>query len=218
MPILVADRTLLESFRRGEAWAIIRVYQAYVGQVAALLHRGFSFMSGSQSIHFRGFSDAWELECAVQDTFIQAFSPSARMAYDGLKPFGPYLLTIAKNRVISTLRSEQREKRRLAGLLAEGPQPPAPDPEQQALHNELVSLVAAFLDTLPEAERALYELRFVEDLTLLEASRRLGLSRMQARTREQHLRDRFAAFLRQRGYIGKTGKAKAGLLTRLVLP
>ena len=132
MTLLVDDRDLLDSFRRGEGPAIERVYREYVGQVTALLKSGFSFMSGGKSTYFKGYKDAWELECAVQDVFIQAFSARARESYDGVKPFGPFLMTIARNRVISLLRSETREQRRRTMLAAEGDPPGPESPEKRS--------------------------------------------------------------------------------------
>jgi len=202
---------LLDSFRRGEGWAIERVYREYVGQVVGLLRKGFSFMSGGQVMSFSGFSDAWELECAVQDSFIQAFSPAARQAYDGVQPFGPYLMTIARNRVISTLRSESREQRRRTALAAEG-QPVGPEsPERQAMRRELEQVVARFRDTLPPKLLLFFDTRYAEDRNLMETARRLGLSRMKARIRDQKVRQRFVSYLRKQGHL-LSGKVPHGLL------
>jgi RNA polymerase sigma-70 factor (ECF subfamily) len=202
MTLLLTDRALLEAFRRGEAQAISRVYHEYVVQVAGLLKRGFSFMSGGQVVHFRGFQNAWDLECAVQDTFIAAFSKRARAAYDGVNPFGPYLLTIARNRVISQLRSERRELRRRARFETEG-QAPAPvrTPEEQAIEKELEEVVLAFRESLEPGQRRFFDLRYTEDRNLLETARVLGVTRMRARTLDRKVRDRFVRFLRERGHL-----------------
>ena len=201
MTLLLSDRKLLDAFRRGEAWAIERVYRAYVGQVARVLEKGFSFVSGGAPQRFAGYDSAWELEAAVQDAFILAFSEAARHAYDGISPFGPYLLTIARNRVISQLRSDTREQRRRVALASE-PLPEAPaSPEKQLLRREVQELVAEFRQTLtPELKRFL-EVRYGEERNLLDAARRLGLSRMRARLRDRKLRQLFIEFLERRGYL-----------------
>ncbi len=200
MPLLISDRELLDAFRRGERQAIERVYHAHVGQVTGLLRKGFSFMSGGQQIQFRGYQDDWELECAVQDTFILAFGPAARKAYDGIKPFGPYLLTIARNKVISNLRSDQRELRRRREFSAEPPRESEPTPESVIMRRQMRELVEAFVGGLPGPYREFYQLRYGEELNLMETARRLGVTRMKARIREQKLRKRFLEFLRKRGY------------------
>lgn len=219
MTLLVSDRALLEAFRRGEAQAISRVYHEYVGQVAGLLKRGFSFMSGGQVVHFRGFQNAWDLECAVQDTFIAAFSKRARAAYDGVNPFGPYLLTIARNRVISQLRSERREFRRRARFETEGHAPdPVKTPEEQTIDKELEEVVLRFRESLEPGQRRFFDLRYTEDRNLLETARLLGLTRMRARTLDRKVRDQFVRFLRDQGHLrGPTsGGGPAGLLLAMI--
>lgn len=204
MTLLLSDRALLDAFRRGEPQAVERVYREYVGQVAGLLRRGFSFMSGGQAVTFRGFHNPWDLECAVQDTFIQAFSERARQAYDGVSPFGPYLMTIARNRVISQLRSDQREQRRRSAFKAERPHQEARSPERAAMQSELQQVVEEFRNSLDDELRTFMRVRYGEERNLLDAARALGLSRMRARTRDRKLREAFVTFLRRRGYVTDT--------------
>jgi RNA polymerase sigma-70 factor, ECF subfamily len=52
---------------------------------------------------------AANVEDLVQDSFMRAFSPPARAAYDGIRDYGPYLLTIVRNTVADALRVRQRE-------------------------------------------------------------------------------------------------------------
>jgi len=210
--LLVEDRALLDSFRRGEDRAIERVYGEYVGQVTALLRNGFSFMSGGHSTYFKGYKDAWELECAVQDVFIQAFSPRARESYDGIKPFGPYLMTIARNRVISLLRSETRELRRRSMLAAEGPPPGPESPEKQAIEQQLTETVQQFRDTLDAELSEFFTRRYGEDRNLMETARMLGLTRMKARIRDRKLRKAFVDFLRRKGMLSSSGGLKSSLM------
>jgi RNA polymerase sigma factor (sigma-70 family) len=215
--LLVEDRTLLDAFRRGESKAIARVYHAYVDQVAGILRKGFSFMSGGQAIHFKGFANAWDLECAVQDAFISAFSENARQAYDGINPFGPYLLTIARNRVISQLRSDMREYRRRTALSAEPPKEDPESPEQEVMRAELEELVAEFERSLTGDQASFFQRRYREDHNLLEAARLLGLTRMRARTLDKKVRQAFTRFLQERGYVYGSGGSGAGGLFALVL-
>jgi RNA polymerase sigma factor (sigma-70 family) len=209
--LLLGDRALLDRFRAGERSAIQRVYHAYVDQVAALLRKGFPFMSGGQVMHFRGYDNAWDLECAVQDTFSHAFNPAARQAYDGVSPYGPYLLTIARNRVISQLRSDWRELRRRTAVATEIPESPQ-TPEEQAIRGELRGIIDEFCATLEPIQLRLLELRYREERSLLEAARILGLTRMKARTLEQKLRQAFVRFLRQQGYLRGGGGSAPTLL------
>jgi RNA polymerase sigma factor (sigma-70 family) len=207
LTLLLSNRPLLEAFRRGDEEAVKQVYRAYVHRVAALLRKGFSFMSGAQTFRFHGYSDEWELECAVQDTFIQAFSEKARVAYDGLAPFGPYLLAIARNRVISLLRGEHRELRRRSRLATEieaaGPEAEraATTPEDEALRLELRDVVREFRSTLDPELARYFDARYVEERNLLETARHLGTTRMRARLREKKVREKFLEFLEARGHL-----------------
>jgi RNA polymerase sigma-70 factor, ECF subfamily len=215
--LLVEDRALLDAFRRGESKAIAKVYHAYVDQVAGMLRKGFSFMSGGQAIYFKGFPNAWDLECAVQDAFISAFSENARQSYDGINPFGPYLMTIARNRVISQLRSDMREYRRRNALSAEPPKEDYESPEQEVMRAELEQLVAEFEGSLTGDQASFFLRRYREDHNLLEAARLLGLTRMRARTLDKKVRQAFTKFLRDRGYVRGSGGGDAGGLLTLAL-
>ena len=218
MTLLLSDRELLDSFRRGEGQAIERVYHAFVAPVTALLKNGFSFMSGGRTTYFKGFSDTWELECAVQDVFIQAFSERARQSYDGIKPFGPYLMTIARNRVISLLRSETREQRRRSLLADEGPPPGPESPEKHAIRQQLNKIVQEFVSNLDPELAQFFLRRYGEDRNLMETARRLGLTRMKARIRDRKLRKQFLEFLRDRGLLSSAGELKGALMLMLVKP
>ena len=217
MTLLISDRALLDSFRRGEGQAIERVYREYVSQVTALLKNGFSFMSGGNSTYFKGYGDAWELECAVQDVFIQAFSATARQSYDGVKPFGPYLMTIARNRVISLLRSETRELRRRCLLAAEGPPPGPETPEKQAMQRQLTETVQQFVDTLQPEMSDFFTRRYGEDHNLMDTARLLGLTRMKARIRDRNLREAFVEFLRHKGMLSSSGGLKGSLMLMVLM-
>ena len=218
MSLLLSDRALLDAFRRGESWAIARVYHAYVDQVAGLLRRGFTFMSGGNPVHFRGYDNAWDLECAVQDTFSHAFSPAAREAYDGINPYGPYLTTIARNQTISRLRRDFREMRRRTALsdsAAPAGQRSPETPEEQAMRAEAERLVEEFRGTLDQQALHFLDLRFLEERNLMETARAMGLSRMKARTLEQRIRGAFLRFLRRKGVLGSGSGAPPLLLLAL---
>lgn len=211
MTLLASDRALLDAFRGGKPRALRQVYEAYVDQVTRQLAKGFSFASAGRTMTFRGFANAWDLECSVQDVFVKAFNDAARQAYDGVSPFGPYLSRIARNHVISELRSEKREMRRRERLAAE-PREPAPSPEGETLHAELVTIVAGFRETLDDRDRTFLRLRYEDELPLTETARRVGLSRMSARTLDRKLRQRFAKYLRRAGYVASGADPSLSLL------
>src|SRR5262245_4533417 len=99
--LLTKDRALLEGFRRGDEAALTRVYREYSDPVAEFLARGAGVkVSGAAAT-----LGALDVEAAHQETFVRAFRPQARAAYDALRPYLPYLLTIARSAAVDTLRS-----------------------------------------------------------------------------------------------------------------
>lgn len=182
----------LRGFRAGDPAALREVYRLHVGDVTGLLRHGFSFESAGRAHRFVGYDSAFELQDALHETFRRAFEPAARQAFDGIRPYTPYLRMIARNVVLRTFRA-QREMFPLAdGDTAE---PDAivlvdtePSAEHDALAREMQGIVRAFLDTLPAADRELLTLRFVEGLSQRDAADSLGLGRQQIRGREAKLR------------------------------
>src|SRR3954471_13952893 len=104
MSLFVGRRELLQAFRAGDRRALEDVYRHYRGDVAAFLSHGFSFRSGERTLRFRGYTQPFDLNNAVQETFTRAFKQSARLGYDRVRPYTGYLLVIARNIVIDELR------------------------------------------------------------------------------------------------------------------
>ncbi len=209
--ILVGNRELLDAFRRGERQALEAVYRAHVGEVVLLLSKGFGFASGESWMRFRGFSEPLELESFVQEVFVRAFSAAARQGYDGLRPYGPYLARLAKNRVIDELRKKRQELERLVGPLDDA-QVAGDDPaaDERLDEKRLRGLVSELLSGLPELERRYVTARFEDEQSLLAAARQLGISRMRARVLERRVLSALRRQLEAAGYL--EGGAKKALL------
>jgi RNA polymerase sigma-70 factor (ECF subfamily) len=167
---------LLRGFRAGDAAVLERTYYTYVNLVSAVVGRHARWTDGSPS------PDRADV---VQDVFIRAFQERARLAYDGLRPYRPLLLTITRNLIVDWARKNGRE------------QPQAFEDEVSADSAEpvdplLLARVDAFVATLDGPLRGVYEQRYVHDASQEDAARALGLSRQQIRTLEQRLRDDLA--------------------------
>lgn len=191
----------LQGFRAGESGALREVYRNHVAEVARLLQHGFSFESGGRAHRFVGYGAAFDLQDALHETFRRAFEPAARMGFDGIRPYGPYLRMIARNVVLAAFR-RQRKTFPLADGAADHDDAVvvadhAPSAEQGALQGELRAHVRAFLDTLPPDDRELLTVRFVEGLSQRDAAARLGLGRQQIRGREVKLRAALLASLQR---------------------
>jgi RNA polymerase sigma factor (sigma-70 family) len=211
MTLLIERRELLERFRAGQRSALEEVYRHYVTSVQSFLSRGFTFRSGDQTLRFAGYTQPFDLDNAIQETFARAFRETARMGYDGLHPYKNYILAIARNFVVDQLRSRDAAMLPLVDAAGSGVEEddgpaaehgePAPGAEQELLRSELGRLYAAFVAELGERDRTFFRARFEEQRSQVEAGRLSGLSHMQARTLEKKLRKRFLAFMQARGYL-----------------
>jgi len=217
MSLLTSDRELLKSFRLGEQGALERVYREYAPAVAAFLVRGFTFGSKGRTLQFNGYHQPFDLDNAVQETFVRAFGERARLAYDGLNPYRSYVMAIARNLVLSELRRREVAMSQLVRVVDEGQAPldhlsqsqvqalsdgPCePTGEAEFLRQELVTLYHGFIEELKPQHRAFFIARFEQHMTQVEAGKQTSLSHMQARTLEKKLRKRFLSFMQSRGYL-----------------
>ena len=211
MPIFATDRALLDRFRRGERAALAAVYDLYVDDVATLARRGFTIESSGHA-YVRGADRDGEYEL-VQDTFVRAFGEKARLAYDGLQPYRPYLLRITKNLMIDRFRLQQRAAREVEldrpdvhgvgdidAVLAANTELGGEDPVD--LHWKTLQAAAAeHLATLDAESRQLIALRFDEELSQDDTAARMSCSRRRIRTVEDRVRRGLHKWLQRRGLL-----------------
>jgi RNA polymerase sigma-70 factor (ECF subfamily) len=213
---------LLAGFRRGDRAALAEVYRQHAPEVAAFLRAGFTFTASERWIRFGGFESAFDLQDALHETFRRAFEPGARLGYDGLREYAPYLLTIARNVVLRTFRLRENlfsTPGELEGgpyaepVMAEAP----PSPEARLLTEQARALVRAFLDRQTDVDRQLLSLRFVEGLSQRDVADRLGIGRQRIRTREAALRSKLLTFIRDNEAAPRgAGPLVVGLAATLV--
>lgn len=159
---------LLRRFRAGEREALARVYRFYFDDVYRIAQR----------------SDVDRFDF-VQDVFIKAFTREARLAYDGLRPYKPFLLKIARNLRIDRARSASREPSTLA--LNDLDSIETRDDLEAGLRFRLLEQTSVIVSELDEEVRAVARLRFIEDLSQLDVANRLGTTRRRVRTLEARL-------------------------------
>lgn len=199
---------MLRGFRDGAPDALRDVYRTHVDEVGKQLRFGFSFLSRGRAHRFVGYDSAFDFHDALHETFRRAFEPRARQGYDGIRPYGPYLKTIARNVVLRGFRAKERlfsplddgagdEEHRGSVLADDGL-----SPEQTVAASQVQGLVRDFLATLDDDDRRLLELRFVDGKSQRDAAPLLGLGRQQIRGREAKLRKRLVEYLAQRGEKG----------------
>lgn len=207
---LPEERALLERFRRGERAALEEVYYRHVDQVAAVARCGFTVSSGESAVFVAGAGGPDAVREVVQETFVRAFAERARLAYDGLRPYAPYLLRITRNLMIDRKRGERRElpvadptQRGLGDLdellARDGDLPDPPAPEEDLHWRSLRALAEEYTAGLDEEARAFIRLRLEEELSQEQVAERLGCSRRRARTLEGRILKGLSRFLRRRG-------------------
>ncbi|MEM9728402.1 MAG: sigma-70 family RNA polymerase sigma factor [Myxococcota bacterium] len=189
MTLFEKDRHLLEAFRAGRRDALETVFEAYVEDVARLVRLGFSIDGRA---HIYGIPDPDEQREIIHDVFVRAFDERARLRYDGLRPYRPYLLRIAQNLMIDRARRVQRRPANVGS----GMEPLAfedlvsgrattPSVEEDLDWNRQREAAARYMDALPETEREFVRLRFVEALPQTKVAEALGITRRRVRTLEK---------------------------------
>jgi RNA polymerase sigma-70 factor, ECF subfamily len=182
---LFRDRPeLLPAFRRGDRSALEAVYWAYVDRVERLIRGGWRTATG-EHVAAPGSADVADL---VQETFARAFTERARLAFDGLREFAPYLATIARNLLVDWARRRGREVTADIGDLP-STSDPGPDEEQPWADESTMKKVVDYIEGLPSELREIHTQRYLHGRSQRDAATALGISRQQLRTREQRLRD-----------------------------
>jgi RNA polymerase sigma-70 factor (ECF subfamily) len=193
MSVFENDRPLLDAFRAGERGALERVYRRYVDEVQAILRHGFAVEWKGQ-LRVRG-ADVDVVEDLAQEVFVRAFAEPARLAYDGLRPYGPYLRAIARNLLADSLR-RRRPDIVLTDEMVEAAGAP---PDEDEHFDEELAATQQFLTTLPAELRTFVQLRFTEGLSQLEVAARIGATRRHVRTIEARVLKALRKHLRSRG-------------------
>ncbi|MFP4600011.1 MAG: RNA polymerase sigma factor [Persicimonas sp.] len=212
---LLESSDSLEAFAQGDRDLLDEVYRHYVGSVEKMLRGGFTFTSQGDTIRFRGIAEPFRLREAVQETFIRAFRKKARQAYDGSRPYRPYLLTIARNLIIDRFRRRSRESELFVHLgdmayqdederavLERVGGDTGPSPEVSAWRKQLTETLTEFVGELDEVQSRILEEHLQGPKTQHEMADALGISRNDVRKHIRLIRKRLLRRLKSRGVIG----------------
>ena len=195
MPIFSQNRALLEQFRSGDRDALAEVYRFYFEDVYRLAQYGFSTRAGVRAQSLAREADRLDF---TQDVFVRAFSPSARSSYDGLRPFRPFLIQIARNLRIDQLRQAGREPSRnghsfefdvdIDALIEQNAAWPEAAAADADLHwQRMLNETSVVLVSLERDVQEIARLRFVEELSQADVAEKLGVTRRRVRTLESRL-------------------------------
>ncbi len=199
MPWLTENRERLAQFRAGDPSTLGEVYSQYATGLARSLAEGITIMVDGAAHRFKGAASAFDLDDIVQEAFIRAFNESARNAYDGLRAFHPWLVTIARNLLVDRFRQGTRTAALFASMELTD-EPVDENPEDQLAQAQLKRAYADFVASLDEQSRILIRMRFEQNDTRRTVTEATGLSAMQVRSREAQLRKRFFQVLLALGY------------------
>lgn len=172
------DSDLVDAARRGEAAAFV-----------ALMRRNNQRL---YRIAYAILRDPAEAEDVVQETYVRGYEKLDSLVNPAM--VDGWFARIAANDALDRYR---RRRRHPAVSLSAGPQPaeaatmpadpflasPSPDPERSAASGELRPLLEGAIDALPDAFRAVFVLRAVEQMSVAETARCLGIGRATVKTR-----------------------------------
>lgn len=199
---LTEDRELLAAFREGQRDALEQVYRHHVNEIATFLKHGFTYASGGAPVAFSGFKGPLELAAAVQEVFVRAFEPRTRTAYDGLRPYGGFLIGIARNVALKEIEREAVQRRRSVSLddveVAGATDPVEADLDERRGSELVTKFLASDCD---DTDRKLFQLRYDDGLGQEAAGKAVGLTRIQVRRWEKRLHARLSRYLRRTNYL-----------------
>jgi RNA polymerase sigma-70 factor, ECF subfamily len=202
-PGLESDRALLASFKKGERAALARVFDVYVDDVVRTIRAGVTVKVDGASVRVgKGIPEA-DVEALVQETFARAFAPPARDAYDGIRPYGAYLSTIARNLVVDRGRDLVRVSRRVAGKVdvETVADDEAADPSWRIEEEQLQQVLQTYQAKLDEPDKSIFRLRYEDQLSHPQTAKALGLSEVTVRRRDTRLRAALLDALRAAGFL-----------------
>jgi len=198
----------LPAFRRGDRAALEAVYRHYFSDVSRILRLGF--VTGAEArTRIPALRDDAALRDAVQEVFTRALQERARLSYDGLRPYRPFLLQITRNLRVDQLRSAGRERPLsslgpddsdldIDGVIARNlavSGPAETDPQREREWQRLRSQTEAYVATLDEESRHFIGLRFEQERSQADVAQAMGVTRRHVRTLEERVQIGLRRFL-----------------------
>lgn len=199
MTLFQQNPELLDPFRDGEREALERVYHAYVDAVEAAARRGFAL----GNYRLPGARQEADVKDLIQECFVKAFAERTRHAYDGTRPYKPYLLRILRNLMIDRARSAGAWREELTDELdTKEPTPLAEPltraPDEEVHWSRMRDAYREYHEELDEEERAFIALRYVDEMSQREIAEEMSTTRRHIRTLDNRIRDGLKRFLQKK--------------------
>lgn len=173
MTWLLAERSRVTRFHDADRDTLADTYRAYAPGLVAWLRTAPRTHDGVRPLC------ALDIDDIAIETVRRAFEKEARLRFDGPLPYATALVPLA--------RDVERAHVAQNNLAISGDDVDAVW-RGQAIPRARHALVSAFAATLLPAERAIFDLRFAQDLPRRSVAERIGLSPMQVREREEQVR------------------------------
>ncbi|MES2329904.1 MAG: sigma-70 family RNA polymerase sigma factor [Bacteroidota bacterium] len=136
-------------------------------------------------------------EDLLQDIFINLWEKKDTL--NNIRELAPYLNVVVRNRLVSALRTKERQEKIRSGLRLEPLT--LTTPQQQAEFTGLKQLIAQALLQLPEQSRRMYALSREENLTHDEIGRQIGVSPKTVANTLTLVLNHLRHFLARHGYL-----------------
>ncbi len=215
---LHGDPEQLEAFRRGDRELLGALYQAYRDDVLRTLSLGFTFTSKGKTIRFQGFREPFKCQEVLQECFLKAFKHNARQAYDGTRPWRPYLMAIVRSQVIDHFRAQHTEARyfvplsdAVAGAVGEHDalerlhdtrDENSANPELDTLRAQVQHALQTFLATRDEDDQRIIREHLMGERSQAQIAEDMNLSRNDIRKKIKILRGDLLRHLKAARLIG----------------
>lgn len=133
-------------------------------------HQGYAF-----ALAFRILCDEDDAREAVQESFVRVWKHAG--VYDTRSRFTTWLYRIVTRLAQDRLKSNIRRSRVITRLPADQDVPAMkPGADDEMTNRQLAQRITAIADGLPPAQRMVFVLRDLEDLSIGEIAERLGMS------------------------------------------
>lgn len=190
--------------------ALTTVFRHYARGVAETIRAGVVVEVDGNRVRVGARLPESEIEVLVQETFTRAFGEKARLSYDGVRPYGAWLATIARNLLVDRARTEQHNARALPfDDIDSLPAAEAPDPTWRIEAEQIQQIVTRVKHQLREPDAAIFAARIERGMSFSETAKSLGLSEIVVRRRDTRLRAKLLIFLRKEGFL-EHAKIKIG--------
>ncbi len=172
------EEAVLAAAQRGDRVAQAALFTAHKDDVARQVQR----MTGDRSA----------VDDLVQEVFIAAFSALPGFRRDAKIDTWLYRITVNK---VRNWWDAKRRRRRREDRVADSPREPMPTPEDEADVSEHRQRLYAALGELPDKYREAFTARAIDNLSLQEASVRLGVPISTVSYRTRKAEERLCAIL-----------------------